>query len=180
MSLANTSYQGQYLFSGSQTSTQPFSLDTATTPASVIYSGDNVQNTVSSPAGQSYLLNLPGDQIFGSGSTGVIATLSSLISEFSSGTASAASISDTTALSGNLQNISQQRVILDNSLSALQASNTYTQNQTTQLQAAQNNLIQTNMAQVASQLSSTEAQQTALMDVIATLDQQGTLFNVLK
>jgi len=70
-------------------------------------------------------------------------------------------------------------VILDNSLSALQTSSTYTQNQTTQLQSAEDSLIQTNPAQVASQLSSTTTQQTALMDMIASLDQQGTLFNVL-
>ena len=180
LSLANTNYQGQYLFSGSQTSTQPFSLDTSTSPATVVYSGDTVQNTLTSPSGQNFSLNLPGSQVFGSGSTGILATLNNLIAEFSSGSASSASISDATALSTDLQTVSQQRVVLDNSLSALQASNTYTQNQTTQLQSAENTLIQTNTAQAASQLSATETQQTALMDMIASLDQQGTLFNALK
>ncbi len=180
LSLANTNYQGQYLFSGSKTSTQPFSLDTSTSPATTVYSGDAVQNTLTSPSGQNFTLNLPGSQVFGSGSTGILSTLSNLISEFSSGSASSASISDVTALSADLQTVSQQRVILDNSLSGLQASNTYTQNQTTQLQSAEDNLIQTNTAQVATQLSSTETRQTALMDMIASLDQQGTLFNVLK
>lgn len=180
LSLANTNYQGQYLFAGSQTSTQPFSLDTTTSPATVVYSGDTVQSTVQSPSGQSYRLNLPGSQVFGSGSTGVLATLNNLIAEFSSGSSSSASISDTTALSTDLQTVSQQRVILDNSLSALQASSTYTQSQTTQLQSVEDSLIQTNTAQAASQLSSADTQRTALMDMIASLDQQGTLFNVLK
>jgi flagellar hook-associated protein 3 FlgL len=180
LSLANTNYQGQYLFSGSKTSTQPFSLDNTTTPATVVYSGDSVQNSLTSPSGQNYTLNLPGSQVFGSGSSGILATLSNLISEFSSGSSSSASISDGTALSTDLQTISQQRVILDNSLSALQASNTYTQNQTTQLQSAENNLIQANTAQVAAQLSSTATQHTALTDIIASLDQQQTLFDVLK
>lgn len=180
LSLANSNYQGQYLFSGSKTSTQPFSLDTSTSPATVVYSGDTVQNTLAGPSGQNFTLNLPGSQVFGSGTTGVLATLSNLISEFSSGSASSASIADATALSTDLQTVSQQRVILDNSLSALQSSNTYTQDQTTQLQSAENSLIQTNMAQAASQLSSTETQNTALMDILASLDQQSTLFNVLK
>src|SRR5487761_1120882 len=109
LSLANTNYQGQYLFAGSQTSTQPFSLDTTTSPATVVYSGDTVQSTVQSPSGQSYNLNLPGSQVFGSGSSGVLATLNNLIAEFSSGSSSSASISDATALNTDLQTVSQQR-----------------------------------------------------------------------
>lgn len=180
LSLANTSYQGQYLFSGSQTSTQPFSLDTSTTPASVIYSGDNVQESLQSPTGQKFNTNLSGDQVFGSGTSGILATLSNLIADFSSGVHSATAVADADALTTDLQNVSQQRVIIDNSLTALQSSSTYAQSQTAQLQAAQDTLIQTNQAQVATQLSASETQQTALIDMIGSLDQQGTLFNVLK
>ena len=39
-SLANSSYQGQYIFAGGQTSTVPFSTSTATTPAVTHYNGD--------------------------------------------------------------------------------------------------------------------------------------------
>ena len=39
LGLANTSYQGSYLFSGSQGSTRPFSLDATTSPATTVYSG---------------------------------------------------------------------------------------------------------------------------------------------
>ena len=180
LSLANTNYQGQFLFAGSKTSTTPFSLDTTTTPANVIYSGDNIQDSLQSPTGQKFSTNLPGDQVFGSGSTGILATLSNLIAEFSSGVHSGASITDAGALATDLQNISQQRVVIDNSLTALQSSSTYAQNQTAQLQAAQDSLIQTNPTQMAAQLSATETQHTALIDMIASLDQQATLFNVLK
>ncbi len=177
LSLANTSYQGQFVFSGSKTSTQPFSLDTSTTPSTVVYSGDTVQNSIQSPSGQNFALNVPGNQIFGSGTTGILATLSNLIASFSSGNAD---ITDTTALNTDLQNISQQRVILDNSITGLQSASTYTQNQTTQLQAVQNTLIQANTTQVATELSASETQGTALLDTIAALDQEPTLFTVLK
>ena len=40
LSLANTSYQGQYLFGGSQGSMPPFTLDTSTNPATADYNGD--------------------------------------------------------------------------------------------------------------------------------------------
>src|SRR5437763_7090776 len=38
VALANTSYQGQYIFGGSQTGTVPFSISNATTPATAVYS----------------------------------------------------------------------------------------------------------------------------------------------
>ena len=177
LALANTSYQGQFVFSGSQTSTQPFSLDTSTTPTSVVYSGDTVQNAIQSPSGQSFPLNVPGSLVFGSGSTGILATLNNLIASFSSGNSD---IVDTTALNSDLQGISQQRVIIDNSISGLQSASTYTQNQTTQLQSVQDTLIQANTTQVATELSSSETQGTALLDTIAALDQEPTLFTVLK
>jgi len=177
LSLANASYQGQFVFAGSQTSTQPFSLDTSTTPTTVVYSGDSLQTAIQSPSGQSFPLNVPGSQIFGSGSTGILATLNNLIASFSAGNAD---IPDTTALNTNLQGISQQRVIIDNSISGLQSASTYTQNQTTQLQAVQDSLIQADTAQVATQLSTSETQGTALLDTIAGLEQLPTLFTILK
>lgn len=177
LSLANTSYQGQFVFAGSQSSIQPFSLDTSTTPATVTYSGDSLQTAIQSPSGQRFPLNVPGNQIFGSGTTGILSTLNNLIASFSAGNAD---IPDTTALNTDLQGISQQRVIIDNSISGLQSASTYTQNQTTQLQSVQNSLIQANTAQVATQLSTSETQGTALLDTIAGLEQQPTLFTILK
>ena len=177
LSLANTSYQGQFVFAGSQTSTQPFSLDTSSTPATVVYSGDSLQTAIQSPSGQSFPLNVPGNQIFGSGSSGILSTLNNLIASFSAGNAD---LPDTTALNTDLQGISQQRVIIDNSISGLQSASTYTQNQTTQLQSVQDSLIQADTAQVATQLSTSETQGTALLDTIAGLEQLPTLFTILK
>jgi flagellar hook-associated protein 3 FlgL len=48
-----------------------------------------------------------------------------------------------------------------------------------QLQSAQNGLLQADTAQVATQLSSAETQQASLTQVIAGIDQQGTLFSLL-
>ncbi len=119
--------------------------------------------------------------MFRSGSVGILATLSNLISEFATGASTAAIAADTGALTTGPQNISQQRVLIDKFLTALQSSNTYAQSQTAHfLQAAQDSLIQTNPTQVATELSATETQHTSLIDMIASLDQQTTLFNMLK
>lgn len=179
LSLANSSYQGQYLFGGSKTQAAPFSLGAGTPPV-VNYSGDSNVMYTTTPSGQKIQTNLPGNQVFGSGTTGVIAALNNIINDFSSGTPSASSVADATSLTTALQNVSQQRVVLDNGLSRLQSTSTYAQSETTQLQAAQNAVIQADPTQVSTQLSQTETQHTALIDMIASLDAQQTLFSVMK
>ncbi len=179
MSLANSSYMGQYIFAGSQGSTAPFALDTTTSPLTVTYSGDAQVSYVQTPTGQNIQTNLPGDQIFIAGPN-VLGTLNSLISDFSSGTASASSATDLSQLSSALNYVSQQRVTLDDSLTRLTAAGNYDTAESTQLQSAQDSLIQANTAQVATQLSSAETQQSALTQVVAALEKQGTLFNVLQ
>ncbi|HUZ05377.1 MAG TPA: flagellar hook-associated protein FlgL [Acidobacteriaceae bacterium] len=180
LSLANSSYQGQYLFGGSQTQSPPFSLNTVPTPATVNYAGDGAINYSVTPSGQKIQVNLPGDQVFGSGSTGVIADLNRMIADFSTGTPSATSAADAASLTTALGTVSQQRVLLDNGLTRLQSTSTYAQSNTAQLQAAQNTLIQSNPTQLATELSQTETQNTSLIDMIASLDSQPTLFSVMK
>ena len=178
VSLANSSYMGQYIFAGSQGSTAPFSINSTTSPATVTYNGDSDISYVQTPAGQKIQTNLPGDQIFTAGPN-VLGALNSLIADFSSGTPSSASVADLTNLNTALNYVSQQRVVLDDSITRLTAAGNYNTSESTQLQSAQDSLIQTNTALVATQLSSAETQQTALTQVIAAIDQQGTLFNVL-
>lgn len=178
VSLANTSYQGQYIFGGSQTSTTPFSISSATTPATATYSGDDVVNYLETPNGQKIQLNMPGDQIFTSGSGNVLAVLNNLVADFASGS-TASAISDTTALNTALNFVSQQRVVLDNSLTRLTTASDAVSSEQTQLTAAQTNLMQADVATIATKLSTSEAQQTALENVIAQLG-TGSLFDKLQ
>lgn len=178
LSLANSSYLGQFIFAGSQGSSAPFSIDTTTSPATVSYSGDSNISYVETPTGQKIQTNVPGDQIFTSGPN-VIGTLNNLIADLSSGAPSAASVADLANLNTALNYVSQQRVVLDDSITRLTATANYSSSESIQLRSAQNSLLQTNTAQVASQLRSTETQQAALIQVIAAVDQQGTLFNRL-
>jgi flagellar hook-associated protein 3 FlgL len=171
-SLANTSYQGQYIFAGGQTSTTPFSTSTTTSPAVTSYNGDQDVNYLESPSGQKIQLNVSGSQIFlGSGSNSVFGALNALIADYSSGTVDTSkAISDTTALNTALNYVSQQRVTIDNSINQISASSNAVTNVKTQLTTAQTNLMQASTATIATQLSLSETQQTALEDVIAQLD----------
>jgi flagellar hook-associated protein 3 FlgL len=167
-SLANTSYQGQYIFAGGQTSTTPFTTSSGVTT----YNGDEDVNYIQTPNGQKIQLNVPGDQIFSaSGLNSVFGSLNNLVADYSSGTVDTSkAIADTEALSTSLNYVSQQRVTIDNSISqATAASEAVTSNEA-QLTTAQTNLMQADVAQVSTQLSLSETQQTALEDVIAELD----------
>ncbi|MGA8530219.1 MAG: flagellar hook-associated protein FlgL [Acidobacteriaceae bacterium] len=180
LSLANTTYMGQYVFAGSQGSTQPFVLD-ASAPSGVQYNGDDTASSTSylmTPNGQKIQMNLPGSQVFTASGADVLGTLNQLVADFSSGTASSSAQADTQALSAALSNVSQQRVLIDNSLTRLSAAENYTQSESTQLTANQTTLLQANVGQIATQLSTAETQQAALSQVIATLGKQS-LFNDL-
>jgi flagellar hook-associated protein 3 FlgL len=180
--LANTSYQGQYIFAGSQTSTAPFSTSTSTSPATTTYSGDEDINYVQTPSGQSIQLNVPGNQIFqGSGTNSVFGALNNLIADYSTGTVDTAkAVSDTAALNTALGYVSQQRVTIDNSLTQLTAASDSVSSDETQLTTVRTNLIQADYATVSTQLSLAETQQTALISVIAQLNStSNTLFSKL-
>jgi flagellar hook-associated protein 3 FlgL len=171
-SLANTSYQGQYIFAGGQTSTTPFTTSTATSPSTTTYSGDEDVNYLVSPNGQKIQLNVPGDQIFlGTGSNSVFGALNALIADYSSGTVDTAqAVKDTTALSTALNYVSQQRVTIDNSITQVTTASDAVTNVQLQLTTAQTNLMQADTASIATQLSLAETQQTALISVIASLN----------
>jgi len=171
-SLANTSYQGQYIFAGGQTNAAPFSTSTATSPAVTSYAGGPTVNFLELPNGQKIQLNVPGDQIFlGNGSNSVFGALNALVADYSGGNVNTGeAVSDTEALSSALNYVSQQRVTVDNSMTQLSAASNAVTNEQTQLTAAQTNLMQADIPTVSTQLSLAETQQTALMDVIAQLE----------
>lgn len=177
LSIANTTYSGQYIFAGSNTSQQPFTLSAGV----VTYNGNSSAMTVQTPTGQSIDINIAGNNIFGT-TSGVLATLNLLIGQFNSGTASSTSSaisSNITDLTTELNQVSANRVTLDNSLSRVQSAATYATSEATQLTAAQTNLMQADLTSLSSQLKLIESQQTAESSVFATLAQHN-LFEYLK
>jgi len=171
-SLANTSYEGQYIFAGGQTLTAPFSTSTGTSPEVTSYNGNEDVNLLELPNGQQIQLNVPGDRIFlGSGSNSVFGALNALVADYSGGSANTEqAVQDTGALNTALNYVSQQRVTIDNSITQLSAASTAVSNEQTQLTAAQTGLMQADLPTISTQLSQAETQQTALEDVIAQLE----------
>jgi flagellar hook-associated protein 3 FlgL len=178
LAMANTTYLGRYVFSGSQGGAMPYTLNTAVSPAVATYQGDSDVEYLETPNGQKIQLNVPGNQVFSAAGTNVLGTLNQLVADYASGTPSATAIADTTALGTALGYVTQQRVIIDNSITRLTAAQNYTQSEETQLKSAQTTLLQADVGEIATQLSTAETQQSALSQVIATLGKQS-LFNDL-
>jgi flagellar hook-associated protein 3 FlgL len=172
VSLANTSYQGTYIFAGSQGATQPYTVDDSTSPATVTYSGDAQTNSITTSNGQQLQTTLAGSAVFSAPSANVMSALNNLIADFSSGIVSPTASTDIGALTASLNNVSQQRSVLDSSLSRLQSASTYAQTDAVNQAAAASALVAVDPATVATQLSSAETQNQALMSVISTVEKQ--------
>jgi len=178
VSLANTSYQGTYLFSGSQGGTKPFTVDSTTTPATTTYAGDNVTSTVQTPGGQALAVNVPGSAVFTATGSNLLGTLNQLVSDLQSGsTASVAA--DSSALTAALVTVSAQQSTIDSSLSQLTTSSGYAQSQSAVLEAQQTTLLSADTATVATSLQTAEVQHQALISVVSALGQND-LFSYLK
>jgi len=172
VSLANTSYQGTYIFAGSQGNVQPFTVDNSTSPATATYNGDAQTSAVSTQNGQQIQTTLAGSTIFTAAGADVMTALNNLIADFATGTASSTASTDIGTLQSALSNVSQQQSILGSSLDRLQSASTYAQTDAT-------NRVSADPATIATQLSSAETQNQALMSVISTVEKQS-LFDYLQ
>lgn len=184
LSLANTTFQGSYLFAGSKGATEPFTLtasSVSTAPALVTYEGDTDISYIHGPDGSKIPITTDGSALFLNntpGATNVLGTLNQLISAFQTGdTSTVTSLIGT--LNGSVTFLSTQRATIDDSLSNLKTEQNSVTGQSTQLTVQQTALMGADSAQIATSLSSTENQQTGLEDAIAALEKQGMLFSLL-
>jgi flagellar hook-associated protein 3 FlgL len=179
VALANTSYQGTYIFAGSDGDVQPFAVDTSTTPATTTYYGDTQVGSVTTENGQQIQTGLAGSAVFLAPGADVMTALNNLVADFAGGTVSGTASTDIGVLQTALSNVSQQRLSLDSSLNRIQTASSFTQTDATNRTATVSTLVSADPATVATQLSSAETQNQALMSVIATVEKQS-LFDMIQ
>jgi len=161
---ANTSYQGSYMFAGSDTSTMPFTSDAASI-GGYVYNGNSTVNQVQVGDSISVATNVPGDQIFNSGAN-VIGSLANLISVLQSGTLTDIGTA-TIAVSTALNYVSQQRVPLGNSIAQLNSQESYLNQETVTLSTQQTSLVGIDLATAATNLSQAETTNNAVLAAAA-------------
>jgi flagellar hook-associated protein 3 FlgL len=138
-----------------------------------VYSGDTLVQSVTTPAGQAIPVSLVGSTVFGAAlsalnqlvadlATGATGTTTSAVTSTTIGT-------DAATLSSALTQLTSQRTVLGNSLSRIEATSTYSQTQEANLKIQQSDLVSADTAQVATDLSASETQHQALLNVIAAL-----------
>jgi len=167
MGLANTTYNGQYLFSGTATTTQPYVTDASST-SGVTYKGSLDSNSVEISSGQAMPTSLPGSQIFSNTTNSVFQALQDLYTALSTNTNIP---SATTEVQNALSYVSTQQTFYGNSVDRLNNAQTFLTQEQTQLTENESNTLDVNMATAVTNLSQTETTQQALMEAGAQISQ---------
>lgn len=175
--LANTSYQGNYIFGGTATNVQPFTVNSSS-PDGVTYNGNTGTNTVTIANGNNVQTNLPGSQIFQGAGGDVMGALQQLVTALQSGDVNSVATA-TTSLGSSLNYLSQQRVFYGNVLNQLTSNQSYLQQEQVSLQTVANSIDGVDMAKAATDLSQEQLTQSATMAALAKIVPMS-LLNYLK
>jgi len=162
LSLANLTYQGNYVFGGTVTQTTPYVLNPSS-PSGVTYQGDSGVNRVTLGNQFSLQTNLPGSQLFSASGSDMFQSIQDLITSLQSGTGIGAAV---TEVSSAYNSIDSQRVFYGNALNQLDAQQTYLSSETTQLAQRQNTVGSANLTNVISNLTSSQTSIQATLEAI--------------
>ena len=174
LGLANTSYNGQYLFSGTTTNTQPYVADPSTA-SGVTYNGNSGTNSVEISEGQAMPINLPGSQMFSNATTNVFQSLQDLSTALTTnGNISGA----TKEVQDALNYVSTQQTFYGNSVDRLNNAQTFLTQEQTQLTETESTALDADMATAVTDLTQAETTQQALVQAGAKVSQTN-LFDYL-
>lgn len=167
LSLANLTYQGNYVFAGTATQTTPYMLDPSSS-SGVTYAGNSGVNTVTLGSQFSLQTNLPGSQLFSASGTDMFQSIQDLITSLQSGTGIGAAVAEV----GNAYNyVSAQSVFYGNALNQLNTQQTYLSSETTQLAQQQNTVGGADLSAVISNLTSSQTSLQATLEAIGQTSQ---------
>ena len=175
LSLANTTYQGQYIFSGTA-ETQPFVADSSS-PSGVRYTGNTGINDVSIGTGYSVSVNVPGSRIFNGNGSDVFQSLSDLVTALNTNSGIDNAVSE---VDNAFQYVTTQRVFYGNAMNQTEAQQNVLSSEKVELTQQKNDASSTDIAATATQLSQIELSASATLSAMAKLQQVGTLFDYLK
>lgn len=165
VSQANLSYQGAYVFGGTDTTTAPYTAD-STSPTGYTYNGNSDTNSVAIGDQLNIQVNLPGSQLFSNSTTNVLGSLSDLVTALQSGDETSIATA-TSAVTTALNYVGQQRVFYGNAESQLNSQESSLKQDTVSLSTQANNLVGIDTATAAENLSQAEADNSAALAAAA-------------
>jgi len=173
--LANTSYQGTYLFSGTAVTTQPFTLNTVT--GAVTYNGNTGVNSVELSNGTSISSGVPGSQLFQNAAGDAFGALQNLNTALLSGNNIGAAV---TQVGAAISTLGTQRVFYGNALNQISLSENFLNQDKLNLSAQENSLVGADLATVASNLAQAQTANQATLSATGRYLSLPTLLDFLK
>lgn len=152
LGLANTSYQGVYVFAGTNVTSPPFAQDQSSA-SGVQYQGNSGVTSVQVGEGQSVQTNVSGSQLFLNSSGNVFQALNDLSNALTSGTGIDAA---NTEVQQAFSQLSTQRVYYGNALSQLQTSQSFLNQEQVNLSTQQNQLAGADLTSVVANASQSQ------------------------
>ena len=158
MGLANTSYNGHYIFSGTAATTEPYAADSSAA-SGVVYNGDSSSNSVEISQGQAMPINLPGSQLFSNAATNVFQSLQDLSNALNTnGDISGA----TSEVQKALSYVSTQQTFYGNAVDRLNNAQTFLTQEQLQLTSAESGTLSVDMSSAVTNFTQAETVQQAL------------------
>lgn len=176
LALANTSYEGTYVFAGTNVTTQPF-IQNGSSPTGVQYNGNDGVTKVQIGEGQSMQTNVGGDQIFTNANGNVFNALNDLANALTSGTGIDAA---NTEVQQAFSQLTTQRVFYGNALQQVQNSQSYLSQEQVDLSTQQTQLVGANMTQVVANESQAVTDEQAALSAAGQVLSLPTLLSYLK
>jgi len=176
LGIANTSYQGVYIFGGTNVTTTPFA-QSAGSPSGVQYNGNTGTTSVQVGDGQSVQTNVAGSQIFLNGSGNVFQALNDLANALNSGTGIEAA---NTEVQQAFSQMSTQRIVYGNQLSQLQSQQSFLSQEQVNLSSQQTQLVGANLTQVVANESQSQVDLEAALSATGQVLSLPSLLSYLK
>jgi flagellar hook-associated protein 3 FlgL len=176
LGLANTAYQGVYVFAGTDVTAQPFVQDSSSS-SGVQYQGNASATSVQVAEGQTVQTNLPGNQLFLNAGGSIFQALNDLANALNSGNGIEGANSE---VQQAFSQLTTQRVFYGNALGQLQNEQNFLNQEQVDLSTQQNQLVGANLTQVVANESQAQVDTQAALSATGQILSLPTLLNFLK
>jgi len=173
LSLANVSYEGRYVFSGTA-QVQPFVTDSSV-PSGVHYDGNSGLNSITVGNGYQVQVNVLGDQMFSAAGNDMFQAVNDLITSLQSNTGIDTAV---TAVRQAFDYVTGRRVFYGNAINQLQSQQSYLNGEKLQLAQEESTVAGADFASVASQLVNAQSARSAALAATGKIS-QASLFDYL-
>jgi flagellar hook-associated protein 3 FlgL len=159
LTLANTSYQGTYIFAGTASGQPPY-VANAASPNGVTYQGNGNSNNAEVGPGQTVVTNVPGSKLFSDPSADLFGALTNLAQAAQTNTGVSAAV---TQLKAAFDHVSAQRTQIGSASQQVSTAASFLSNDKVQLGTQENSTIGIDIAQAASDVQKALTQRSALL-----------------